>query len=92
MIKRLAKYILRDYLKSLNKQIVCLEYKVQEVQERQVQRATTVVNRLNPSEFARVKAKAFPVMVNGSTTELQAAALVGQQFAFDLIERELVHG
>lgn len=48
--------------------------------------------RIPREEFDRIRKKLQPSVVTTSTTDLQAAALVGQQRVLDVIEEELVSG
>ena len=48
--------------------------------------------RIPREEFDRIKKKLQPSVVTTTTTDLQAAALVGQQRVLDVIEEELVSG
>lgn len=51
---------------------------------------TKVVYRIPREVFNKIKSKLQPCVVIGSTTDIQVAALVGQQRALDIIEQEIV--
>ena len=48
--------------------------------------------RIPDHEFKRLKSMLQEMVVTGSSTDLQCAALVGQQRVLDLIEKEFVNG
>lgn len=86
LLKKIAYKILKKEIEHKDSTIDKLYSKIAEKEHRK----SIPVIRLDRGEFNRVRKLAYPMVVNGQTTELQAAALVGQQHVFDLIERELV--
>jgi len=87
MFKAIAKWLLRKELSVLLSTITTQE------KELSVKVATpppVVVGRIMRSEFLRFKNTLPLQVVTGTTTQLQAASLVGQQYVLDKIEQELV--
>lgn len=90
MFKAIARWLLRKELAVLQSVIA--------IQEKELAKVVTkaehprLTTRLAYSEYQRFKAGLPPAVVTGSTTDLQAASLVGQQMVLDRLERELVNG
>lgn len=90
MLKIIARWLLKKELQLLHSVITEQEKSLaQRVQAEQAPRLTT---RLASSEFLRFKAGLPQAVITGTSTDLQAAALVGQQMVLDRLERELVSG
>lgn len=87
MIKTIARWLLRKELAVLNS---ILSKQEKELSVKVTTPPPVVVGRIARSEFLRFKQQLPLAVVTGTTTDLQAASLVGQQYVLDLIERELV--
>lgn len=85
LLKRLCRYILREELKHKDEVIDRLYTTVQERKE-------VAVYRLNPEVFKSLKKSLQESVITSTTTDLQAAALVGQQRVLDVIEKGIVSG
>lgn len=97
MLKAIARWLLKKDLRKLYSTIVEQE---KEVTALKMQRAEQVLtqgqvrqtNRLAAAEYQRFKAGLPQAVITGTSTELQAAALVGQQMVLNRMEQELVVG
>lgn len=105
MLKTIARWLLKKELRSLYSVITEQEREVSRnkvtITELEAQRVlkehtqppqVRVTNRIHMAEFQRFKGSLPQAVITGSSTDLQAASLVGQQFVLDKMERELVSG
>lgn len=87
MIMKLLKYIAK---KILSKELTTLAKAAMSEERVVVKEEVKVTTRLTLAEWTRIKNLLPRQVVTSQTTQLEAAALVGQQRVVELIEKELV--
>lgn len=80
MLKRLARWVLRTELAALKRAIQHTEPRVE----------VSYSHRIPRDVWENIKRQLPAHLVSSSSTQLQVAALVGQQQVVTLVERELV--
>lgn len=104
LMKKVGRYLLREELEdlrqtlqrevrentSLTEEVEGLYKKIESLQEAHRKPPTKVVIRLTRGEYDRLRSQLQPNMVTSSTTQLEAAYLVGQQRVLDILEKGFV--
>jgi hypothetical protein len=93
MFKTIARWLLKKELSSLYSVITKQEEEITNLKSLPAPvEQVRLTNRLTSSEYYRFKASLPAAVITSTSTDLQAAALVGQQAVLDRMERELVSG
>lgn len=90
MLKYLARKILSKELSMIEASRLADHRTMKEAVEKLESRPNLYTVRIPREVYTRFRQKLPVCVVSGSSTDLQVAALVGQQQALDLIEKEFV--